>query len=193
MHAKFCLWAAATAAAGNQIFNVTNGDAESFQNLWPKLAARFGCRIPDPMFPGGGAGEGFNGYEGFTSQLRNAKHPLAVHAVRMGFSNDSIVDGPPTLRLQVDPEKWAKRPDVNQTWGGLRDQYGLDQTAWEKATWDFLTFVLGRDWSCVGSMSKARKLGWTGYADTWDEMVEIFESLEQEGILPPVERLKADN
>lgn len=41
-------------------------------------------------------------------------------------------------------------------------------------------------------MSKARKLGWTGYADTWDELEETFEILEKEGILPPVEQLKRD-
>lgn len=74
----------------------------------------------------------------------------------------------------------------------LREKYDLDQKVWDTATWDFLTFVLGRDWSCVGSMSKARELGCTGYADTWTELVDTFETLEKEGILPPVEQLKRD-
>jgi hypothetical protein len=40
---------------------------------------------------------------------------------------------------------------------------------------------MGRDWSCVGSMTKARKLGWTGYSDTWDKLEETFQVLEKEG------------
>lgn len=154
------------------MFNVINGDTESFQNLWPRLAARFGCKVPDPMFPTGDVPDtkGFKDYEASTIRL-GGKHPLTVHAAALGLSSDPILQQTPTLHLQVDPEKWAKRKDVNEAWGKLRDRYGLDQMAWDTATWDFLTFVLGRDWSCVGSMSKARKLGWTGYADTWEELV----------------------
>ncbi|PKX96930.1 SDR family oxidoreductase [Aspergillus novofumigatus IBT 16806] len=189
LHARFGLWAATAPGAGNNMFNVMNGDTESFQNLWPRLAKRFGCKIPSPMFPHGGTPDtqGYGKYEATTVRLQN-RHPLAAHSQELGVSADGI----PTLFLQVDPEKWAKRKDVNDAWAKLRDQYNLDQQAWEKATWDFLTFVLGRDWSCVGTMSKARRLGWTGYADTWDELEETFETLEREGVLPPVEKLKRE-
>ncbi|CAK38065.1 hypothetical protein CBS63078_6694 [Aspergillus niger] len=189
LHAKFCLWAATAPRAGNNVFNVMNGDTESFQNLWPRLAERFGCRIPNPMFPGGGVPDsaGFGPYEATTVSMPNP-HPLKVYEDVIGVQ----AEGTPTLFLQVDPEKWAKRNDVNEAWSKLRNKYQLDQKAWEHATWDFLTFVLGRDWSCVGTMSKARKLGWTGYADTWDELVETFEVLEQEGVLPAADRLKRD-
>lgn len=193
LHAKFCLWAASSPRAGNNAFNVINGDTESFQNLWPRLAARFGCKIPDPMFPNGGIpdAKGFKDYESTTVRM-GSKHPLAAHAAQLGLSSDSLLQQSPTLHLQVDPEKWAKRKDVNEAWRKLREKYNLDQSVWDTATWDFLTFVLGRDWSCVGSMSKARELGWTGYVDTWTELVDTFETLEKEGILPPVEQLKQD-
>ncbi|PYI36134.1 NAD(P)-binding protein [Aspergillus indologenus CBS 114.80] len=189
LHAKFCLWAATAPHAGNNLFNVMNGDTESFQNLWPRLAARFGCTLPDPMFPGGGGPDsaGFGDFEATTVRMENP-HPITEQEQTIGVR----AEGSPTLFLQVDPEKWARREDVNAAWGKLRDAYGLDQKAWEKATWDFLTFVLGRDWSCVGTMSKARKLGWTGYADTWEELEETFAVLEKEGVLPPVDRLKKD-
>ncbi|KAJ5091045.1 NAD(P)-binding protein [Penicillium alfredii] len=193
LHAKFCLWAAKAPGAGNEIFNVMNGDTESFQNLWPRLATRFGCRLPDPMFPNGATpgSKGFNNYESSTIKLEN-KPPLKVAASSLGISGDPLAETSPTLFLQVDPVKWAKRDDVNQAWGQLRDKYGLDQKAWEKATWDFLVMTLGRDWHCVASMSKARKLGWTGYADTWDELEETLEILEKEGVLPPLDQLKHD-
>ncbi|KAL4937371.1 hypothetical protein BDV06DRAFT_203111 [Aspergillus oleicola] len=193
MHAKFCLWAATAQGAGNNIFNVTNGDTESWQNLWPRLARRFGCKIPNPMFPNGGTADtkGFKDYESSTTRMPN-KHPLSALSSDLGTSHDPATEKKPTLFSQIDPEKWAARSEVNKAWTQVRDKYGLEQEAWEKATWSFLTFALGRDWSCVGSMSKARKLGWMGYADTWDELVAVFEVLEKEGILPPVERLKAD-
>jgi len=51
--ARAILWAgdAAAAAAANQIFNVTNGDAFVWQNLWPAIARRFGMEVglPHPM------------------------------------------------------------------------------------------------------------------------------------------------
>ncbi|KUL81342.1 hypothetical protein ZTR_09932 [Talaromyces verruculosus] len=189
LHARFCLWAASSPGAGNSIFNVMNGDTESFQNLWPRLAKRFGCKIPNPMFPHGGTPDtqGYGKYEATTVRFHN-RHPLAVHAHELGVS----IDDDSTLFLQVDPEKWAKRKDVNDTWAKPRDVYNLDQKVWGKATWDVVTFVLGRDWSCVGTMSKARRLGWTGYADTWDELEETFKTLEREVVLPPVEKLKRD-
>ncbi|SCO76953.1 related to NAD dependent epimerase/dehydratase family protein [Fusarium oxysporum] len=167
LHAKFCLWAATAPKAGNNIFNVMNGDTESFQNLWPRLAARFGCTIPDPMFPCGGVPgtRGFKNYESSTIKLQN-KPPLKVQEFTLGISSDASVKESPTLFLQVDPKKWAKRNDVLEAWGNLRDKYHLDQNAWEKATWNFLVLTMGRDWSCVASMSKARKLGWTGTGAT---------------------------
>lgn len=193
LHAKFCLWAATAPSAGNQIFNVINGDTESFQNLWPRLAARFGCTIPDPIFPNGGVPDtkGFKDYESSTIRMQN-RPPIKARESSLGLSSDPVVDNAPTLFLQVDPEKWARRSDVNAAWMQLREKYHLDQEAWDKATWNFLVLTMGRDWSCVASMSKARKLGWTGYADTWDELEETFQMLEKEGVMPPVEQLRRD-
>ncbi|KAJ6107985.1 NAD dependent epimerase/dehydratase family protein [Penicillium sp. IBT 18751x] len=193
LHAKFCLWAARAPGAGNNIFNVMNGDTESFQNLWPRLAARFGCKIPDPMFPNGGVPntKGYQKYESLTIPMQN-RPPLQANASSLGLSSDDLVKTTPKLFLQVDVEKWARRADVNQAWAGLRDKYHLDQQAWNKATWDFLVLTMGRDWSCVASMSKARKLGWTGYADTWEELEETFRALEEGGVLPPADQLRRD-
>ncbi|KAL4933719.1 SDR family oxidoreductase [Aspergillus undulatus] len=193
MHAKFCLWAATVPGAGNNIFNVVNGDTNSWQNLWPRLARRFGCKIPNPMFPHGGKADtaGYKDYEPSTTRISN-KHPLSAVSSDLGVSHDPSTEETPTLFCQINPEKWAARSDVSKAWAQVRNKYDLEQEAWDKATWDFLTFALGRDWSCVGSMSKARKLGWTGYADTWDELEDVFNVLEKEGILPPTEKLKAD-
>lgn len=192
LHAKFCLWAAQAPNAAGQIFNVTNGDTESWQNLWPRMAARFGCKVPKVMFQGGDR----SSYLDFEAAGPNQLHdppPVAVQATSnepgIGFGVPELKK-PSTLYQQIDTVKWAKDSRVIRAWETLRDKYGLDQAAWEKATWPFLTFVLGREFSCVVSMSKARKMGWNGYEDTWDSFEEAFDKLEQARILPPVSQLK---
>lgn len=94
------------------------------------------------------------------------------------------------VHQQIDTVKWAQRPEVVQKWEELRDRFGLDQSVWDKATWGFLTFLLGREFDCVVSMSKARKLGWTGYQDTKDAFMETLDELESEGILPRASELR---
>jgi len=46
--ARAILWAGEAAAAADQIFNVTNGDAFVWQNLWPAIARRFGMEVGLP-------------------------------------------------------------------------------------------------------------------------------------------------
>jgi nucleoside-diphosphate-sugar epimerase len=189
LHAQFCLWAATAPGTGNNVFNVTNGDTESFQSLWPLLAERFGCTIPENMFDPATT-ERFKN-EATSTELENS-HPISVQAKAMGIADDAVNSRAPTLQLPIDPEKWAQRKDVKEAWNNLKVKYDLDQAAWDKATWDFLTFVLGREWGCVASMSKARKLGWTGYEDTWEAFERTFNILEKEGIIPPTDKLKKD-
>lgn len=50
LHAQFNLWATMEPRCSNQAFNVVNGDAESWQNMWPKMAKRFGCKVPANQF-----------------------------------------------------------------------------------------------------------------------------------------------
>jgi hypothetical protein len=81
-------------------------------------------------------------------------------------------------------EKWSQRSDVVQAWERIAEKHGLQKDAFEKATWDFLGFVLGRKYDLVISMSKARKAGWTGYVDTWESLEGTFEELREAKILP---------
>ncbi|KAL4871708.1 hypothetical protein BDV12DRAFT_163616, partial [Aspergillus spectabilis] len=117
LRARFCLWAAKAPKAGNKIFNVTNGDTESWQNLWPRLASRFGCKIPNPMFPHGGTADskGYKYFEPSITRMPN-KHPLTIRAADIGVSTDHSKEFSPTLFSQIDPEKWAKREDFNAAW-----------------------------------------------------------------------------
>ncbi|KAI5922439.1 NAD dependent epimerase/dehydratase family protein [Camillea tinctor] len=185
LHADFCLWAGKAPNAKNQRFNVVNGDTQSWQDLWPRIAARFGCQVPERMFQAGER-EPYPGYESINLKLHE-RPPVAEVESKMGMRGEFKQS---ELFCQIDLAKWAKRPEVIKAWEGLRDRYGLEQAAWDNATWGFLTFTLGREYNLVASMSKARRMGWTGYADTWEEFQHTFRQLEQAKMLPPVADLK---
>jgi nucleoside-diphosphate-sugar epimerase len=177
MHAEFCKWASQAKGVGNETFNVINGDTQSWQDMWPKLAKRFGCRIPPNMFEG----KSYKDYESSSIELP-FRPPIDEHAPAMGMAGRF---GPSKIEQRIDLAKWSKRPEVIEAYKKLQKQFGLDEAAWEKATWGFSGFCLGRTYDCVASMTKARKLGWTGYQDTWEAYEETFAELEEAKMLPP--------
>ena len=180
LHAEFCLWAAEAEGAANQGFNVVNGDTQSWQDIWPRIAKCFGAKLPEHMFPGN-AEIAYPGWESTEMDLLS-RPPIAEFENGMGLKGEFKQS---RVHCQIDLIKWAKKEEVVKAWQKVRDEYGLEQDAWDKATWGFLTFLVGRQYDCVVSMSKARKLGWTGYRDTWDEFAHAFDVLAQEKILPP--------
>ncbi|KAI9797965.1 MAG: hypothetical protein M1833_005021 [Piccolia ochrophora] len=179
LHADFNLWAATEPKAGNQAFNVVNGDAESWQNMWPKVARHFGLKIPEDQFavPSGDS-----------STMKLAERPpiadVAADRGLVGRVEQGLVE------QHIDLTKWSQKDEVKDAWSRLAERDGLDSQAFEKATWGFLGFVLGRNYDLVISMSKARRFGWTGYVDTWDALSTTFEDLEEEKILPKTKQAK---
>ena len=176
LHAQFNLWAALEPKCSNEAFNVVNGDAESWQNMWPKLAKRFNCHIPRDQFS-------VHVPDSDSVMKVAEKPPLADTAADRGLENKIK---PGVVEQKIDLVKWSQREDVKQAWHKLAERDRLEKDAFEKATWGFLGFVLGRNYGLVISMSKARKLGWTGYADTWDALTVCLDELEEEKILPKV-------
>jgi nucleoside-diphosphate-sugar epimerase len=181
LHAQFNTWAALEPKAANNAFNVVNGDAESWQNLWPKVAAKFGCNIPDKMFTDKDFANDF-GDEGLVMPLKEPP-PISEFAAEAGLAGSpatkqSFVHG------KIDLSKWAQRKEVKQAWKSISEREGLDAGALENATWVFLNFVLGRNYDLVISMSKARKAGWIGYRDTWESIEGALERLVGEKVVP---------
>ena len=154
LNAHFNLWAALEPECSNQMFNVVNGDTESWQNMWPKLAQRFHCHIPRNQFSvgvGEDPGSSFNLAE---------RPPIADVAAQIGLEHRTP---PNKVEQKIDTLKWSQREDVQEAWKKLSERDGLQKDVFEQATWAFLGFVLGRNYNNVISMSKARKFGWTGY------------------------------
>ncbi|KAL9026122.1 MAG: hypothetical protein Q9180_007535, partial [Flavoplaca navasiana] len=161
LHAQLNLWAAMEPRCSSQAFNVINGDTESWQNLWPKMAKRFGCKVPANQFD-------LPVEKGTGSIMDLAPEPPTAETAAERGLQGKVAPGKVEQRINLI--KWSQRPDVKKAWERLAAREGLEKDGLEKATWGFLGFVLGRNYNIVQSMSKARRLGWNGYIDTWDSL-----------------------
>ncbi|KAK4454715.1 nad dependent epimerase dehydratase [Podospora aff. communis PSN243] len=178
LHAKFSLWAAQEPKAANQAFNVVNGDVQSWQDLWPRVARRFGMVVKPDQF----AGE---------SELANttvlpAPAPITLVAREIGLEGKI---GRSEMAQRVNLERWSRTEEVKRAWERLAQREGLEGGAFGKATWGFLDFILGRNYDLVIGMGKAREMGWDGYKDTWKSFSDVFGELEAARVLPKVHRV----
>ncbi|GLB04223.1 hypothetical protein AtubIFM57258_009939 [Aspergillus tubingensis] len=170
-HARFCAWAITEPRCSNQNFNVVNGDAQSWQTMWPRLAKRFGLTVPADQFEAED--------EKVVPLIDNP--PLSDYVQTSGLKG-KVKKG--EVRMRIDLTKWAEREDVKAAWERLAKREGLEKDAFEKATWFFLNFVLGRNYDLVISMNKAWKLGFRDWEDTWDALDGCLSELEEEKVLP---------
>lgn len=173
LHAAFNLWAALEPKCGNEAFNVVNGDVETWANMWPKLARRYGCTVPAQQFERPTPDR---------SEMKLAEKPPFDDAAALRGMEGIVGQG--KVESRIDLERWSQKPEVRRAWGKIAKDQGLEEDGFEKATWGFLKFVLGRNFDIVISMSKARKFGWTGYMDTWTALEEAFEELEKNKMVP---------
>ncbi|KAK3330707.1 hypothetical protein B0H66DRAFT_72768 [Apodospora peruviana] len=178
LHAQFCEWAALEPKAANQAFNVVNGDVQSWQDLWPRLARRFGIKVKSDQFATGSSSLAGK------MELGTAP-PISLVASEIGLAGKGEVQ-PSVMEQTINLVKWSQQDEVRQAWARLAEREGLQKDAFEKATWAFLDFILGRNFDLVISMSKARELGWTGYIDSWKALSEVFRELEAANVLPKI-------
>ncbi|KAI5842516.1 NAD dependent epimerase/dehydratase family protein [Morchella snyderi] len=171
--AEFEVWAALNEKCHNERFNIVNGDQASWQTMWPKIARHFGVRIPPNQFAMSAPLPG--------KYKLPHDPPLAAHADKMGLVGvleENAID------CRVDLVQWAEREDVKKAWAGIARREGLKDDALERGTWAFANWILAKRYPWVSSMTKARKLGWTGYIDTWECLEDTFNELEQEKVIP---------
>lgn len=78
--------------------------------------------------------------------------------------------------------EWAQGKD--SVWKQVVDKYGGNPEAYNWGTWDFFDWAVGKAWFTIGSVSKARKFGWTRYDDSYEAWIATFRSFENAGVLP---------
>jgi nucleoside-diphosphate-sugar epimerase len=113
LHAEFCAWAATEPRAANQAFNVVNGDTESWQNLWPKVAAHFGLKVKPDQFTAQSS------YEGSSTDL-DPKPPITAFASSLGLADHELTK-PSKLEQPIDLVKWSQRSDVKDAWKSVAE------------------------------------------------------------------------
>lgn len=173
---EFALWAILTPKAANRAFNVVNGDVQSWQSLWPKLAARFKCKIPADQFTRPSP---------LASSTTLSRPPIDALASEIGLEGTAAVK-PSKLEQRIKLSEWSKDDKVKKVWEDTAAREGLDEKAFGQATWEFLDFVLGRSYDLVLNMTEARKLGFDGFVDSWEALDETFTELEEARVLPKI-------
>lgn len=177
LHAKFCHWAAEEPRCGNEGFNVVNGDVVSWQNMWYKLAKRYGLKVaPDQLVRPLAQDVG-------NVMTLNKIPPIAIRAAELGLEGTDDVK-PSKVENRIALTKWSQRADVKKAWKSLAERNGIDEGIWDKATWGFLDFVLGRAMDINISNTKSREYGFNEFQDTWAAFETTWQEMEKYKALP---------
>ncbi|KAK0737379.1 hypothetical protein B0T21DRAFT_392499 [Apiosordaria backusii] len=175
LHAEFCEWVVLEEKARNQAFNVVNGDVQAWEDMWPRLARRFGMEVDAGQFQ-----QEVDMKLGAKVEM-NETPPIKIWEKELGLEGRVKRN---VLSQRVSMVKWAQQEEVKKAWERLAEREGLQKDGLEKGTWKFVDFELGRDFDCVVSMSKAREYGWSGYQDSWKAFSDVFGELEAAKVLP---------
>jgi hypothetical protein len=164
MNAYFAEWCALTSACSNQAFNITNGDVSVWARLFPKLCTYFSLPPPpktqftDPA------------PRPFKSQFPTVR-PL-----------DLAEKG--EIELRNSWVAWAKEERTLEAWKKVAAREGLQEDAFEKASWGYVDRNMAISYGKLEAMGKARRLGWLGYVDSTENFLEVLGEARAMGILP---------
>lgn len=160
-------WAVLTVEARNEKFNTMDGSTFTWGNHWPKLAKSYGIDYELPS-----ADE--NDYA-----LVKSKHDPPPR----GF-------GPPaTYRIRFRLVDWARQTRVQNAWAELKTKYSLIGENLENMDIDRIFGFT--DGSLMGTsldltMNKARKMGWHGFVDSNEAIIEVLREFVALKMLPPL-------
>ncbi|KAF4500445.1 DUF1479 domain [Fusarium agapanthi] len=123
LHAKFCEWVVLESSTANEPFNVVNGDVESWQNLWPKVAERFGTKVDASQFQ--------QSHPLSSSTGLNLVPPISLHEEKSGLKDITKLG---KMEQMIDLTKWSQQEEVKEAWKKLAKREGLDEKTLDGAT-----------------------------------------------------------
>lgn len=87
---------------------------------------------------------------------------------------------------------WAKKQDVQTAWSELVREHDLTQKELTDIdrVFGFLDGTLCRAAPLNMSMDKSRKLGWHGFVDSNESLLEVFDDLAKLKMVPPVPKVE---
>ncbi|KAL2350176.1 NAD dependent epimerase/dehydratase family protein-like protein [Cryomyces antarcticus] len=139
--------------------------AFSWGKFWPKMAGWYGI-----------------GYERPSLKQEDYKPVELPHEAPRGFGPRG------TLRFRFTLTEWAKQPEVAQAWKELAEKHGLVDKELRDVDriFSFTDAALSWCYPINFSMDKARKLGWHGFVDSSECILEVFKDFEKSKMIPPV-------
>ncbi|EXJ60527.1 hypothetical protein A1O7_04680 [Cladophialophora yegresii CBS 114405] len=162
-------WAVLTPAAENQKFNTWDDSAFTWEGFWPRLAGWYGVAWKGPD-------------EG------------AKYVERVTRFNPRGYGGKGVSRRRFTFVEWAGRKDVADAWREMAQRDGLVQKDLKdmdvERVFSFLDGTVCRAAPLIFSSDKARKLGWHGFVDTSESLLEVFDDLAKLRMIPPVPKVE---
>ncbi|OZJ03934.1 hypothetical protein BZG36_02930 [Bifiguratus adelaidae] len=79
--------------------------------------------------------------------------------------------------------------DKEPVWDAAAVKHGLNPDAFHCATWEFAG---NRTWDLLSNMTKARKLGWSGYVDSEEMWLQLMRRFEMEHAVPRLRTLSGE-
>ena len=159
-------WAVLTGAAKNEKFNTMDGTTFTWGNHWPKLAKSYGVEYGLPSLD-----------ESVYTVVKSKHDPPP-----RGF-------GPPaTYRVRFTLVDWARQGRVQKAWHELTQKHDLTGDSLQEMDIDRIFGFT--DGSLMGTpldltMNKARKMGWHGFVDSNDAILQVLEEFVTLKMLPP--------
>jgi len=80
--------------------------------------------------------------------------------------------------------QWAQEERTLEGWKRLAKREGLQEDAFERASWGYADRNMGIGYGKLEAMGKARRLGWLGYVDSTGNFLEVLGEARGIGILP---------
>ncbi|EWZ28566.1 NAD dependent epimerase/dehydratase family protein-like protein [Fusarium oxysporum Fo47] len=158
-------WCVLTEAAENEAFNASDGSPFTWGKFWPELASWYGIDSNAP-----------------DTDATYHEYDTAHNPPPRGFGPVAKV------RVKFSFVEWAKQPEVQQAWKELGLKHGLVNSQLDDTDRIFGTADLAvrTPYSSYLSMLKARKLGWHGFVDTTESILDVLRGFEQLKMLPPL-------
>ncbi|KAH9832704.1 NAD dependent epimerase dehydratase family protein [Teratosphaeria destructans] len=151
----------------NQRYNTCDSSAFAWEAAWPRVAGWYGIEAKGP-------------------QDGDLYTETPTRFVPRGYGSKGVI------KRKFKMTDWAKRDEVQKAWAELAEEYGLTQKDLVDVdrVFGFLDGTLCRAATLNFSMDKSRKLGWHGFVDSSESLLEVFKDLAKIKMIPPVPQVK---
>lgn len=150
----------------NQKYNTCDNSAFTWEKAWPRIAGWYGMESKGPQD------------DDIYTETETRFNPR-------GYGPKGIT------RRKFRLVEWAKKSEVQDAWSELVKENGLaQQLMGVDRVFGFLDGTLCRPAPLLFSMDKSRKLGWHGFVDPSEALLEVFQDFVKLKVIPPVPRVK---